>query len=79
MRSVVSDANQVESPSSEDVLKAIYESGLHQYASGVLRTEWKDGIDIKFPSSSLMNFVKKLHEANASRRREDEKSWRCSQ
>lgn len=44
------------------VLKAIYESGLHQYAPGVIRKSWKDGIDIDVPHSSLMNFVKKLVE-----------------
>jgi hypothetical protein len=46
----------------EQVLKAVYESGLHQYAPGVIRTSWKDGIDIDIPHSSLMSFVRKLTE-----------------
>ena len=44
----------------EQVLRAIYESGLHQYAPGVIRTTWKEGIDIAEPRSCLMNFVRKL-------------------
>jgi len=46
----------------EEVLKAIYESGLHQYSPEVLRAVWKDGIDINEPSRALMNFVAKLTE-----------------
>jgi hypothetical protein len=44
----------------DQVLKAIYESGLHQYCPQVLRTKWKDGIDIDEPSSYIMCFVRKL-------------------
>lgn len=47
----------------EKVLKAVYESGLHQYAPGVLRAQWKDGINIDIPSPALMNFVRKLQGA----------------
>ena len=48
-------------PAEEKVLKAVYESGLHQYApAGILVTKWKDGIDIDEPSLYLMNFVRKL-------------------
>ncbi len=48
-------------PNEEKVLKAVYASGLHQYApNGVLTTKWKDGIDINEPSPYLMNFVRKL-------------------
>jgi len=49
-----------EAVTEESVLKAVYESGLHQYAPGVLRPIWKDGIDIDVPSASLMNFARKL-------------------
>jgi len=48
--------------SEEQVLKAVYESGLHQYAPGVLYTKWKDGIDVDVPTSALMNFVGKILE-----------------
>lgn len=44
----------------QHVLKAIYESGLHQYAPGVIRTSFKDGIDIDIPHSALLNFVRTL-------------------
>jgi len=44
----------------EQVLKAVYESGLHQYAPKVIQKSWKDGIDIDVPSAALMNFVRKL-------------------
>lgn len=47
-------------PTEEQVLKAVYESGLHQYAPDVLKTRWKDGIDIETPSAALMNFARKL-------------------
>ena len=47
-------------PTKEQVLKAVYESGLHQYAPQVLDVKWKDGIDIDVPSGSLMNFVGKI-------------------
>ena len=34
----------------EQVLKAVYESGLHQYApKGILITKWKDGINVEEP------------------------------
>jgi hypothetical protein len=46
----------------EQVLKAVYESGLHQYAKGVLYRKWKDGIDLAIPTLALMNFVRKLTE-----------------
>lgn len=46
----------------EQILKAIYESGLHQYVPGVLTTVWKDGIDIDTPSTYLLHFVRKLQE-----------------
>jgi hypothetical protein len=46
----------------EQVLKAVYESGLHQYAKGVIFAKWKDGIDIDVPTIALMNFVQKLTE-----------------
>jgi len=42
------------------VLKAVYDSGLHQYAPGVLRASWKDGVDIDEPHSALMNFAEKI-------------------
>ena len=42
------------------VLRAVYASGLHQAAPGVLHTRWKDGIDVNSPSLALMNFVSKL-------------------
>lgn len=45
------------------VLKAVYESGLHQYAPGVLRTSWKDGIDIDVPCPALINFARKICKA----------------
>lgn len=45
------------------VLKAVYESGLHQYAPGVLRTSWKDGIDIDVPCPALVNFANKICKA----------------
>lgn len=45
------------------VLKAVYESGLHQYAPGVLRTSWKDGIDIDVPCPALINFAVKICKA----------------
>jgi hypothetical protein len=44
----------------EQILKAVYESGLHQYAPTVLATSWKDVIDINVPSMYLLNFVEKL-------------------
>lgn len=44
----------------KQVLKAVYESGLHQYAPKVLTTKRKDGIDIDEPSSALMNFAGKI-------------------
>lgn len=44
----------------EQVLKAIFESGLHQYVPGVITTRWKDGIDIDIPNHSLINFASKL-------------------
>lgn len=44
----------------ERVLKAVHESGLHQYAPGVIRSLWQDGIDVDVPHSALMNFVRKL-------------------
>ena len=47
----------------KQVLRAVYESGLHQYAPGVIRAMWKDGIDIDTPSPSLMNFARKLMDA----------------
>ena len=47
-------------PTEEQVLKAIYESGIHQYIPGVLRTKWKDGIDVQSPSNYLLHFVKIL-------------------
>lgn len=47
-------------PTEQQVLKAVYESGLHQYSPSVLKTEWKDGIDVDVPSSALMNFARKL-------------------
>jgi len=53
------------SPTEEQVLKAIYESGLHQYAPQVLCKDWKDNIDIKNkPSSYIMGFVRKLYSQN---------------
>ena len=45
------------------VLKAVYESGLHQYAPGVLRTSWKDGIDLDVPCPALVNFAMKICKA----------------
>lgn len=45
------------------VLKAVYESGLHQYAPGVLRTSWKDGIDLDVPCAALMSFSGKICKA----------------
>jgi hypothetical protein len=48
----------------QQVLKAIYESGLHQYAPTVIRESYKDGISITIPSSVVMNFVDKLTERN---------------
>ena len=44
----------------DQVLKAVYESGLHQYAPSVIFAKWKDGIDIDVPTLALMNFVGKL-------------------
>ena len=44
----------------EQVLNAVYESGLHQYAPSVIFAKWKDGIDIDVPTLALMNFVGKL-------------------
>ena len=46
--------------SEQAVLKAVYESGLHQYAAGVLREKFKDGIGVDVPHSALMNFARKL-------------------
>jgi hypothetical protein len=43
------------------VLKAVYESGLHQYAPGVLRSDPKDGI--AEPHAALMNFARKICKA----------------
>ena len=45
------------------VLKAVYDSGLQQYAPGVLRTSLKDGIVIDEPTSALMNFAEKICKA----------------
>lgn len=47
-------------PTEEQVLKAVYESRLHRYAPDVLKTRWKDGIDIDIPSAALMSFARKL-------------------
>jgi len=47
----------------QQVLKAVYESGLHQYAPGVIYRQSKDGIDIDVPTQALMNFVRKLQSA----------------
>ena len=44
----------------DQILKAVYQSGLHQTAQGVLRTIWKDGVEIAEPSLALLNFVNKL-------------------
>jgi len=44
----------------DQILKAVYQSGLHQTAPGVLRTIWKDGVEIDEPSLALLNFVNKL-------------------
>jgi hypothetical protein len=46
--------------SEDDVLIAIYQSGLHQYNPAVLKTKWKDGIDVSVPSIHVMNFAQKL-------------------
>lgn len=46
----------------QQVLKAIYESGLHQYNPAVIRESYRDGISITIPSFVLMNFVDKLVE-----------------
>lgn len=46
--------------SEEEVLIAIFESGLHQYNPAVLSVRWKDGIDVNIPSRSIMNFAQKL-------------------
>lgn len=45
------------------VLKAVYDSGLHQYAPSVLRTSWKDGIDLDVPCPALVNFAMKICKA----------------
>lgn len=58
----------------EQVLKAIYESGLHQYVPGVITTRWKDGIDIDIPNHSLINFASKLftdHEEEVKKRNDE--------
>ena len=53
-------------PTDDEILKAVYESGLHQYASkGILTTKWKDGIDVDSPSLYLIHFVKKLWNTRA--------------
>ena len=53
-------ASDSSAPTEDEVLKAVYESGLHQSAPNVLVTKWKDGIDINKPSGYLMNFARKL-------------------
>lgn len=44
------------------VLKAVYESGLHQYIPSVITEKHKDGIAIDVPSGHLIRFVQKLLE-----------------
>jgi hypothetical protein len=46
----------------DQILKAIYESGLHQYIPAVLAQITVDGISTNVPSISLINFVRKLEE-----------------
>lgn len=50
-------------PTEDEVLRAIYESGLHQYIPGVVSKEpFKHGAYVNVPSTYLMLFVKKLYE-----------------
>jgi len=51
----------------EQVLKAIYSSGLWKHAPIVLNTKWKDGIDIDEPSFLVMDFVQKVFDISAEK------------
>ena len=56
-----------EAPTEADVLKAVYQTGLHQDApEGVLVERTKDGICIHEPSLSLMNFAEKIWQSALS-------------
>lgn len=55
----------------KEVLKAVYESGLDQYAPRVIYRQWRDSIDIDVPTSTLMDFVAKLTSARVAELEKD--------